>query len=222
MAGRISVPEESRTMRAPSKSGFFNAAKLWDLASITTILRAAPELVDARDPKGLNALHMACAVKPGKTSLGEPNGLKTAGMLLDAGIDVNAAAFEEDDGRWKANAVWFAVSRGRNLPLVKFLLKRGGDPTFAMFATMWGPKPDFLRALLKFTPSVNHMSHGSTALHTAANPNKLTFLGMLLDAGADPWIKDAAGLTAIDLAKKRRVPKEYIERMEATKYRKTR
>jgi ankyrin repeat protein len=46
------------------------------------------------------------------------------------------------------------------------------------------------------------------------NPNRLEVLNLYLDAGADPWIKDRLGITPLDLAKKRRVSKEIIERME--------
>src|SRR5262245_48403023 len=115
-------------MPKPPKTQWFNAAKSWDFARIKQLLKEAPELRDATDVKGLNALHMACAVKPGKKGLGEPNGIKTVTVLLDAGIDIESVAFTDDDGGdWRANAVWFATGRGQNLPLVKFLLKRGGD-----------------------------------------------------------------------------------------------
>lgn len=104
-------------------------------------------------------------------------------VLLDAGIDIESVAFtDQDGGEWRANAVWFATGRGQNLPLLKFLLERGGD--------------------------------GRTALHAAAVPHRLEVLGLYLDAGADPRIKDNEGIAPLDLAKKRRVPKELIERME--------
>ena len=62
------------------------------------------------NPKGLNALHMACAVRPGKPGLHEENGIKTVTALLDAGIDIESVAFRDNDGgEWRANAVWFAV-----------------------------------------------------------------------------------------------------------------
>ncbi|HEX7362019.1 MAG TPA: hypothetical protein VF283_16130 [Bryobacteraceae bacterium] len=55
---------------------------------------------------------------------------------------------------------------------------------------------------------------GRTALHAAVNPNRLEVSNLYLDAGANPWIKDKLGITPLDLAKKRRVPKDVIERME--------
>lgn len=205
-------------MPKPSKTAWFKAAKSWDFVAIRSLLKEAPALLEATDPKGLNALHMACAVKPGKTGVHEPNGIKTVTALLDAGLDIESVAFTDDDGgEWRANAVWFATGRGENLPLVKFLLKRGGDPSHSLFTVLWGYKPEFARELVKYKPRMNLRSgDGRTALHAAAVPHRLEVLKLYLDAGADPWIKDNDGVTPLDLAKKRGVPKEFIERMEAS------
>jgi uncharacterized protein len=206
-------------MAKPSKTAWFNAAKSWDYARIKELLKQAPELLEATDAKGLNALHMACAVKPGKKALHEPNGIMTVTALLDAGIDIESVAFTDDDGgEWRANAVWFATGRGQNLPLMKFLLKRGGDPSYSLFTVLWGYKPEFARELVKYKPRMNlRGGDGRTVLHAAAVPHRLEVLDLYLQAGADPHIKDKAGLTPLDLARKRRVPKEFIERMETIK-----
>ena len=199
-----------------SKTAWFNAAKSWNFAAIKSMSKEAPELIETTDAKGLNALHMACSVKPGKNGVHEPNGLKTVAALLDGGIEIESVAFtDQDGGDWRANAVWFATGRGQNLPLVKFLLKRGGDPSYSLFTVLWGYKPEFARELVKYKPRMNlRGGDGRTVLHAAAVPHRLEVLKLYLDAGADPWIKDNEGITPLDLAKKRRVPKEFIERME--------
>ena len=52
-------------------------------------------------------------------------------------------------------------------------------------------------------------------LHAAVNPSRLEVLNLYLDAGADPRIEDGLGITPLDLAKRRHVPKEVIiERVE--------
>lgn len=205
-------------MAKPSKTAWFNAAKSWDFVAIKSLLKAEPALLQSTDPKGLNALHMACAVKPGRKGLHEPNGLKTVTALLDAGIDIESVAFTDTDGgEWRANAVWFATGRGQNLPLVKFLLKRGGDPSHSLFTVLWGYKPAFARELVKYKPRMDlRGGDGRTVLHAAAVPHRLEVLRLYLDAGADPRIKDNKGITPLDLAKKRGVPKQFIERMEKT------
>ena len=206
-------------MAKVSKTAWFDAAKAWDFVTVKSLLKEAPERLEATDPKGLNALHMACAVKPGRKGVHEPNGLKTVKALLDAGIDIESAAFTDDDGGdWRANAVWFATSRGQNLPLVRLLLKQGGDPSYSLFAVLWGYKPEFARELVKYKPRMNlRGADGRTALHAAAVPHRLEVLKLYLDAGADPWIEDNEGVTPLELARKRRVPKEFIERMEGSR-----
>ncbi len=205
-------------MKRPSKTAWFHAAQSWDYGRVKEVLREAPELAAATNPRGLNALHLACAVQPGKPGLHEASGIQTVTALLDAGIDIESIAFKDDDGSdWRANAVWFAVGNGQNLPLVRFLLKRGGDPSYSLFAVLWGYKPEFARELVKYKPRMNlRGGDGRTVLHAAVNPNRLEVLNLYLDAGADPWVKDKLGITPLDLAKKRRVPVEIIERMEKT------
>jgi len=203
-------------VKKPSKTTWFNAVRSWDYRGVEELLRVDPDLLAATNAKGWNALHLACAVRPGKPGLHEENGIKTVTALLDAGIDIESVAFRDDDGgEWCANAVWFAVGRGENLPLLRFLLKRGGDPSHSLFAVLWGYKPEFARELVKCKPRMNlRGGDGRTALHAAVNPERLEVLNLYLDAGADPWVKDKLGITPLDLAKKRRVPKEIIERME--------
>lgn len=204
-------------MVKPSKTAWFNAAKLWDVVTLKALLKEAPSLLEATDVKGLNALHMACTVKPGKGGTHEANGLKTVAALLEAGIDIESVAFTDPDGGdWQANAVSFATGRGENLPLVKYLLKRGGDPSYSLFSVLWGYKPEFARELVKYKPRMNlRGGDGSTVLHAAVVPHRLEVLKLYLDAGADPLIKNNAGVTPLDLARKRRLPKELIERMES-------
>ena len=160
-------------MAKPSKIIWFNAAKSWDFVALKSLLKEERNLIRATDPKGLNALHMACGVKLGK-SVHEVNGLKTVKVLLDAGIDIESVAFKDrDGGEWRANAVWFATRTG-NLPLVKYLLKRGGDPSYSLFSVLWGYKPELARELVKYKPRMNlRYGDGRTVLHAAAVPHRL-------------------------------------------------
>ena len=73
----------------PSKSALFEAAKRWDPAAVKALLKAAPELVGAKDPKGRQALHIACAVSA-EPKLGDANGIATVTELLTAGADLEA------------------------------------------------------------------------------------------------------------------------------------
>jgi uncharacterized protein len=66
-------------------------------------LTASPELARATDARGRTALHLACAVKPGKPILEEPNRIDTVGTLLECGSDLEAVVpMNEEEGDFRA------------------------------------------------------------------------------------------------------------------------
>lgn len=198
--------------RPPSKSALFEAARMWDAAAVGAALAAAPALVRATDPKGRMALHSACAVRPGSKGLGEASGVKTVTALLDAAADLEAAVpMEEDEEDFRANPVWYAVARGENLPLVKFLLKRGGEASYSLWAAVWRDDAAVCRELLK--------THGETPIFYPARLQRLKTLALLIEAGADPTIADRRGRDAVDIARARRLPKDIIARLDDLKRR---
>lgn len=200
-------------MKTPSKSAVFDAAKRWDAPAIKAMLRAAPELVRATDPKGRMALHIACAVKAA-SGLGEPHGIKTVTALLDAGADLEAAVpMDEDEGDFRATPLWYAVSRGENRTLVRFLLKRGADASYSLWAAVWRDDAVLCRELLRTKPRLNLRAHGETPIFYAARLKRLRTLDLLIEAGADPAIADSHGRDAIEIARARRLPKSTIERL---------
>src|SRR5882762_3640782 len=152
----------------PSKTALFEAAKRWDAAAVKALLKAAPALVRTTDPKGRQALHIACAVPPGP-KLGEANGIATVTALLSAGADLEAQVpMPAEEGDFRANPLWYAASRGVNLPLVKFLLKRGGDPSYSLWTVVFRDNAEMMRALLAAKPRLNLRAHGETPIFSAA------------------------------------------------------
>ena len=200
----------------PSKSALFTATKARDFLAVAAILRAAPELVRATDPKGRMALHIACAATTkGKD---DPNGLKTVAALLKAGAGLeDIVPMDEDEGDFRANPLWYAVARGENLPLVRFLIKRGADASFSLWAAVWRDDAALCRTLLSARPRLNLRAHGETPLFYAARLKRLKTLALLLDAGADPAISDDRGRDAVAIAQARRLPKEIVARLEQAK-----
>ena len=175
-------------------------------------------LVDAIDPKGRMALHMACAVKPGGDTLGEVSGIKTATALLAGGAELEAEVpMEEDEEDFRATPLWYAVSRGENLPLVRFLLKRGADASYSLWAAVWRDDAVLCRDLLGAKPRLNLKAHGETPIFYAARLQRLKTLALLIDPGADPAIPDRRGRDAVDIARARRLPKDVIARLEDLK-----
>ena len=202
----------------PSKTALFEGAKAWDAAAVKAMLAAAPALVRAPDPKHRTALHLACAVKPGGSGLGEPNGIKTVTTLLDAGAGLEAEVpIEEVDEVFRATPVWFAVARGENLPLARFLLKRGADASHSLWAAVWRDDAALCRELLKNKPRLDLKAHGETPIFYAARLQRLKTLDLLIEAGANPCIADPRGRDAVDIARARRLPKDVIAKLEDLK-----
>jgi ankyrin repeat protein len=200
----------------PSKSALFAAAKAKDSKTVAAIVRAAPELVRATDPKGRMALHIACASIA--KSREDPNGLKTVAALLKAGAGLEAIVpMDEDEGEFRANPLWYAVARGENLALVRFLIKRGADASYSLWAAVWRDDAVLCRALLSAKPRLNLRAHGETPLFYAARLKRLKTLALLLDAGADPAIADDRGRDAVAIAQARRLPKDIVARLERAK-----
>ena len=204
----------------PSKTALFDAAKRWDAAAVKALLQAAPALVTATDPKGRRALHIACAVPPSTEGLADPNGIKTVTALLAAGAPLEAEVpMPAEEGDFRATPVWYAASRGENLPLVKALLERGADASYSLWTAVFRDNADLMRALLATNPRLNLRAHHETPIFYAARLQRLKTLDLLIAAGADPRIKDDRGRDAVDIAKARRLPKDVIARLEALKAR---
>jgi len=205
-------------MRPPSKSGLFAAAKGWAADTVAATLAAAPALLPACDARGRTALHIACAVRPGNASLGEPAGIRTVGVLLDAGADLEAAVpMEEDEGDFRATPLWYAVARGENPSLVRFLLQRGADPSSSLWAAVWRDDASLCQELLDAKPRLNQQAHGETPMFYAARLQRLQTLDLLIEAGADPTIADPKGRDALAIAEARRLPSPVIERLRKLK-----
>jgi len=178
----------------------------------------APALVGATDPRGRAAIHLACTVKAEGAQLAEPHGIKTVTALLDAGADLEAVVpMDEDEGDFRATPIWYAVARGENLPLVKFLAKRGANTSWSLWAAVWRDDAAMCRVLLANRPELNLRAHGETPLFYAARLQRLETLALLIAAGADASVTDEQGRDAVDIARARRLPKEFIERLERSK-----
>jgi ankyrin repeat protein len=211
-------------MGKPSRTALFSASRMWDWPTVAALLVAAPELVAASDPQGHTALHRACAVKPGSSpQLVEPSGVKTITTLLEAGADLEQAVpMDEDEGDFRATPLWYAVARGENLPLVEFLLQRGANASYSLWAAVWRDDDDVCRALLQSKPELNLRAHGETPIFYAARLQRLAMLALLIDAGADPSIPDSVGRDSVAIARERKLPEEIIERMVSLQQRKLR
>jgi hypothetical protein len=134
---------------------------------------------------------------------------------------LKASGSRSSDGggrrRFSAHPLWYAVARGENLRLVRFLLTRGGDASYSLWAAVWRDDDVVFRELLKNRPRLNLRAHGETPIFYAARLKRLKTLDLLIEAGADPTIVDKEGRDAIDIARARRLPKNFIDRLADSK-----
>jgi ankyrin repeat protein len=202
-------------MRPPSKTAVFDAAKAWDAAALLALLTLSPGLATATDAKGRTALHLACAAKPGSAPRGDPHGIGTVTVLLNAGADLEAVVpMDEDEGDFQATPVWYAVARGENLPLIRFLLTRGADASYSLWAAVWRDDDVLCRELLKTRPRLDLRAHGETPIFYAARLQRLKTLALLIEAGADPTIVDHHGRDTVAIARARRLPQRLIDGLQ--------
>jgi cell wall assembly regulator SMI1 len=101
-----------------------------------------------------------------------------------------------------------------HLRIVEFLVERGEDVNVGelrgdrtpLFCATWGraEKLDVVRYLLDHGAHVNALTRfDGTVLHSAVMWNQLNALELLLRHGADVTIKDANGISAVEMAKGR-------------------
>jgi ankyrin repeat protein len=133
-------------------------------------------------------------------ALGESDGIEPVSVLLEAGADLELAApMDEDEGDFRATPLWFAVARGENLALVRFLLARGADASTSLWAAVWHDGEEMCRELLKSKPRLNLRAHGETPIFYAARLKRLKTLDLLIEAGADPTVADDRGRKQLTL-----------------------
>lgn len=154
-----------------------------------------PSLVGVQDKRGRNWLHLCCSVETSAGPLRPADAVKLAGELLDAGLDIDDEAFRE--GTWKATPLWYAVARGRNPALARFLLERGADPNHCLWAAAYWDDVAMIRLLLKHGAEVDPVTEGETPFLSAVKVSHFRAAQCLLEHGADVDYRDPAGATAL-------------------------
>jgi hypothetical protein len=183
-----------------SKTALLQAVKAFNWKDVDSGLEQRPDLLDHREAREKNWLHVLCSTqlrgrKPAAS-------LKTADVLLERGIDLQAHAFTE--GTWKATPVWWCVAWGRNLALAEHLLKLGAAPHYSMFAACWNDDVPALDLLLKYGAVVDDLtSGGETPFLGAIAWSRFGFAEALLNRGADVNARNTKGLTAFHIMLKK-------------------
>lgn len=160
-------------------------------------LSESPKLLGFRDARGRNWLHLCCSVNPKKRGLKAADSIKTAEVLLRAGLDINREAFREES--WKATPLWYAVSRsrGHNFALARYLLGHGSDPNHCLWAAAFGEDPAMIELLVKHGAELDPVHEDATPFLHAVQWSRFRGAVAMLEHGADPDFQDSHGMTAL-------------------------
>jgi ankyrin repeat protein len=176
---------------------------------VAEAIEGNPSLKDSRDKRGRNWLHLCCGVRIHDKKLRPADSIKTASVLLDAGLELNAPAFTE--GSWKATPLWYAISFGRNLELARYLLDRGSDPEHCMWAAAFNDDAAAIRLLARYGAKLDGVAEDASPFFFAVQWSHFVAAEQLLKLGADVNFQNSKGLTAFHLLLKKNAPLQAME-----------
>jgi ankyrin repeat protein len=167
-----------------------------------------PALLDFRDERGRNWLHLACGVRIKERGLRPLNSIKTAEVLLNAGLDINQEAFQEPD--FKATPLWYAIGYGQNLKLAEFLLARGSVPHYCMWAAAYNNDAPAIRLLVANGAAIDAIAEDATPFLFAIQWSRFAGAEQLLQLGADVNVQNSKKMTALHYLLKKGCDKKYV------------
>jgi hypothetical protein len=178
-----------------SKTKLSALVKEFEWKGVDRALAERPDLLPVLDERGRNWLHLCCGVNPKRTKLRPADSVKTAEVLLRRGLDINREAFCEGD--WKATPLWFAIARGENLVLAEFLLRRGSNPNYCLWAAAFVENIEAIRLLVRLRANVNDPSGDESPFLFAIKWSHFKSAEELLKLGAEVNCQDSTGVTAL-------------------------
>ena len=183
-----------------SKTRMTELVKAFDADGAWRALAESPGLLGVRDERGFTWLHICCRREP-KSPAEVAASIRTADVLIAAGLDISDAAFMEEE--WRATPLWCAIGRGRNLALAEHLLKLGCDPEHSLWAASMTRDHDSVRLLVRYGANIDADHEGGAPFLGAVKWSRFAEAELFLDLGANPDLKDRAGMTALHLMLKK-------------------
>jgi ankyrin repeat protein len=190
-----------------SKTRLFQAIKALDVDAVAALLEATPELIRVTDDRRRSPLHFLCSLPADPET--SSRSLALARRLLDAGLDVNAPAFVE--GVFQATPLWYAISRGQNLPLARFLLKHGSTPENSLWAAAFADNVEAIDLLVKSGASLDPVAEDETPFLGAIKWSRFTAAERLLRHGANVNFQNSKGVTALHMVLKKNSDRKHVE-----------
>lgn len=178
-----------------SKTALIEAVQNLELGKTKRLLDARPELLAVTDRQGRNLLHLACSASTARLGKSAASQVRLAAFFLDRGFDI-----DEQMGKDKCTALFFAVARARSPSLIKLLLKRGAKvnsaPGGGLFAAGWYDDVQNLKLLVDAGAKVDIVV-GITPFLAAWLWKKYRSAKYLALHGADVNFQDRKGKTAL-------------------------
>jgi len=190
-----------------SKTRLFRSIKALDVEAVASLLEAHPTLIRATDDRRRNPLHFLCSLPADPKTAGRS--LTLARRLLDAGLDVSAPAFVE--GAFQATPLWYAISRGRNLALARFLLKHGSTPENSLWAAAFADNVEAIDLLVRSGASLDPVAEDETPFLGAIKWSRFVGAERLLRHGANVNFQNSKGLTALHLVLKKNSDRKHVK-----------
>jgi uncharacterized protein len=190
-----------------SRTRLFRSIQTLDVEAVTSLIEARPDLLRATDDRRRNPLHFLCSLPADPKTSGRA--LALARRLLDAGLDVNAPAFVE--GAFHATPLWYAISRGRNLPLAKLLLKRGSTPENSLWAAAFAENIEAIDLLVRSGATLDPVTEDETPFLGAIKWSRFVGAERLLRHGANVNFQNSKGLTALHLVLRKNSERRHVE-----------
>ena len=184
-------------MARVSKTALLELVKQLRGKDVAAALREAPALLGVRDKRGRTWLHVACGVNVRERALKPSDAIATASALLAAGLDLEDAAFTEEENDFRATPLWYAVAWGKNVALVKYLLERGAVPNHCLWAAAYNDDVESLRLLAKHGAPLDASAEDASPFLFAVQWSRFRAAEELLKLGADVNFKSAKGMTAL-------------------------
>jgi hypothetical protein len=191
-----------------SKTRMLDLVKAFDWKAVQAGLAESPDLIGFRDERGRNWLHVCCGVDVTKRKPKVADSVKTADVLLKLGFDVSKPAFTEG-GFFEATPLWYAIGRGRNHELARFLLKRGSNPNNCLWAASFNHDLDAIRLLIRGGADVDQ-DGPETPFLGAVKWSLFDAAEELLKHGANPNWQDAKKMTALHYMLKKGSDKKHV------------
>jgi uncharacterized protein len=191
-----------------SKTRMLDRVKAFDWLGVERALAETPSLLAVRDQRGRTWLHIVCA-RPPKPEKDVAASIKTADVLIAAGLDISDAAFTE--GSWRATPLWCAIGRGGNLALAEHLLKLGCDKEHCLWAAVFRRDREAIRLLVRYGANVDAFHEEGGPFLGAVSISHFEEAELLAELGADVNALNGQGLTALHLMLKKDSDKRWFE-----------